>query len=85
MVNYGVPPNIVRDKLRAENFKDLPADEISGPGANGHTVVTLRLGAVDAATFSDRNRYLQWRLCMQEVGLRRCRRTSERTKRVRGG
>ena len=62
---YGV------ERLRAEDFADLPADEIAPQAdADGHTVVTLRLGAVPKSAFVNRARYLQWRLCMQEAGLR---------------
>jgi len=59
------------ERLRPEQFKDFPADEVqSRPDANGHTVITLRLGAVALSAFNDRAKYLRWRLCMQEMGLR---------------
>lgn len=62
---YGV------ERLRAEDFADLPADEIAPQAdADGHSVVTLRLGAVPKSAFINRARYLRWRLCMQEAGLR---------------
>ena len=62
---YGV------EKLRAEDFADLPADEIAPKAdADGHSVVTLRMGAVPKSAFANRARYLRWRLCMQERGLR---------------
>ena len=61
---YGV------EKLRAEDFADLPADEIAPKAdADGHSVVTLRMGAVPKSAFANRARYLRWRLCMQERGL----------------
>ena len=81
------------DRLRAEDFSDLPADEIAPhPDADGCSVVTLRLGQVPKCAFRDRGaqqlsearmvrpdsrarhrlaaRYLRWRLCMQEAGMR---------------
>jgi len=59
------------ERLRASDFADLPADEIAPQAAaDGHSVVTLRLGAVPKSAFSNRARYLRWRLCMQEAGLR---------------
>lgn len=62
---YGV------ERLRASDFADLPADEIAPQAdADGHSVVTLRLGAVPKSAFVNRARYLRWRLCMQEAGLR---------------
>ena len=54
-----------------EDYADLPADEIAPrPDTDGHSVVTLRLGHVPKSAFGDRDRYLRWRLCMQEAGLR---------------
>ena len=59
------------ERLRAEDFADLPADEIAPQvDGDGHSVVTLRLGAVPKSAFTNRARYLRWRLCMQESGLR---------------
>lgn len=59
------------EHLRPEQFKDFPIDEVkSRPDASGRTVITLRLGNMTASAFSDHAKYLRWRVCMQEVGLR---------------
>ena len=54
-------------RLRAAQFGEFPSEVFRGRDRDGHLVVVLRLGELDGACFDDMERFIRWRVYMQEL------------------
>ena len=55
------------DKLQHNQFGDMPRERFAGRDRHGRLLVVLRLGELQASNFNDLDKFVRWRVYMQEA------------------